>query len=184
MRCNPRGWRSRRSRRRPWGATVVLKGANTVVASADGATRVSAIAHAALATAGTGDVLAGALAGLLAQGLPPLDAATLAVYLQGNAGERAARSMGSAGATAGDVLRELALAGRSLAGEEPIEARGGGLGLGSGGMGAMGQMGMGAGAGDPAGLGLPGTEMPGGAIPGTDMPGGGPPMPGLPPLPQ
>ena len=107
-----------------WGATVVLKGANTVVASPEGATRVSAIAHAALATAGTGDVLAGALAGLLAQGLPPLDAATLAVYLQGNAGERAARSMGSAGATAGDVLRELALAGRSLAGEEPIEARG------------------------------------------------------------
>ena len=167
-----------------WGATVVLKGANTVVASAEGATRVSAIAHAALATAGTGDVLAGALAGLLAQGLPPLDAATLAVYLQGNAGERAARSMGSAGATAGDVLRELALAGRSLAGEEPIEARGGGLGLGSGGMGAMGQMGMGAGAGDPAaGFGA-GAEMPGAAIPGTDMPGGGPPMPGLPPLPQ
>ena len=167
-----------------WGATVVLKGANTVVASAEGATRVSAIAHAALATAGTGDVLAGALAGLLAQGLPPLDAATLAVYLQGNAGERAARSMGSAGATAGDVLRELALAGRSLAGEEPIEARGGGLGLGSGGMGAMGQMGMGAGAGDPAaGFGA-GAEMPGAAIPGTDMPGGGPPMPGLPPMPQ
>ena len=176
-----------------WGATVVLKGANTVVASPDGATRVSAIAHAALATAGTGDVLAGALAGLLAQGLPPLDAATLAVYLQGNAGERAARSMGSAGATAGDVLRELALAGRSLAGEEPIEARGGGLGLGSGGMGAMGQMGMGAGAGDPAGglagLGLPGSEMPGAGPPGAEMPGGefpggGPPMPGMPPLPQ
>ena len=167
-----------------WGATVVLKGANTVVASAEGATRVSAIAHSALATAGTGDVLAGALAGLLAQGLPPLDAATLAVYLQGNAGERAARSMGSAGATAGDVLRELALAGRSLAGEEPIEARGGGLGLGSGGMGAMGQMGMGAGAGDPAaGFGA-GAEMPGAAIPGTDMPGGGPPMPGMPPMPQ
>ena len=167
-----------------WGVTVVLKGANTVVASADGATRVSAIAHAALATAGTGDVLAGALAGLLAQGLPPLDAATLAVYLQGNAGERAARSMGSAGATAGDVLRELALAGRSLAGEEPIEARGGGLGLGSGGMGAgdpaaaFGAGGAGA-AGGLAGLGLPGADMPG-----TEMPGGGPAMPGLPPLPQ
>ena len=164
-----------------WGATVVLKGANTVVASADGATRVSAIAHAALATAGTGDVLAGALAGLLAQGLPPLDAATLAVYLQGNAGERAARSMGSAGATAGDVLRELALAGRSLAGEEPIEARGGGLAFGGGGMGAGDPAaGFGAGAaGGLAGLGLPGADMPGG-----EMPGGGPPMPGLPPMPQ
>ena len=172
-----------------WGATVVLKGANTVVASAEGATRVSAIAHAALATAGTGDVLAGALAGLLAQGLPPLDAATLAVYLQGNAGERAARSMGSAGATAGDVLRELALAGRSLAGEEPIEARAGGLPFGGGGMGAgdpaaaFGAGGAGA-AGGLAGLGLPGAEMPGGGLPGTEMPGGGPPMPGLPPLPQ
>ena len=167
-----------------WGATVVLKGANTVVASPEGATRVSAIAHAALATAGTGDVLAGALAGLLAQGLPPLDAATLAVYLQGNAGERAARSMGSAGATAGDVLRELALAGRSLAGEEPIEARSGGLPFGGGGMGAgdpaaaFGAGGAGA-AGGLAGLGLPDAPMPG-----TGMPGGGPPMPGLPPLPQ
>ena len=148
----------------------------------------SAIAHAALATAGTGDVLAGALAGLLAQGLPPLDAATLAVYLQGNAGERAARSMGSAGTTAGDVLRELALAGRSLAGEEPVEARAGSSPFGGGGMGGLGQMGMGAGAGDPAagmaGLGLPGAQMPGGEMPGSEIPGGGPPMPGLPPMPQ
>ncbi len=143
-----------------WGATVVLKGANTVVASPDGQTRVSAIAHSALATAGTGDVLAGALAGLLAQGLPPLDAATLAVYLHGAAGERAARSMGSAGATAGDVLRELPLAGRSLAGEEPIEAR-------AGGMGGLGALGMGAGAGDPAG----GFGM--GQAPGMGLPGAG-----------
>ena len=155
-----------------WGATVVLKGANTVVAAPDGATRVSAIAHSALATAGTGDVLAGALAGLLAQGMPPLDAATLAVYLHGNAGERAARSMGSAGATAGDVLRELPLAGRSLAGEEPIEAR-------AGGMGGLGGLGLGAGAGDPSG-GFGMGQAAGGA-PGMELPGaGGAGMPGPP----
>ena len=118
-----------------WGAVVVLKGANTIVAAPGGAARVSAVAHSALATAGTGDVLAGATAGLLAQALSPLDAATLAVYLHGNAGERAARALGSAGVTAGDLLRELALAGRSLAGEEPAEAGGarlGGFGAGFG----------------------------------------------------
>ena len=158
-----------------WQATVVLKGPNTVVAAPDGTTRVSAIAHAALATAGTGDVLAGALAGLLAQGLPPTDAATLAVYLHGNAGERAARSVGSAGTTASDVLHELALAGRSLAGEEPVEAKGGsGLGaFGAGGMGGggMGGGGMGDGEMGPAGMG------PGGMGP-------GPETLGMPPPPQ
>ena len=150
-----------------WAATVVLKGANTVVAAPDGATRVSAIAHAALATAGTGDVLAGAVAGLLAQGLSPRDAATLAVYLHGNAGERAARSMGSAGTTASDVLQELALAGRSLAGEEPIEARaGGGLGPfggagGGGESGGLGGLGAGMAGGIGGGMGEPGAPMPG-----------------------
>ena len=107
------------SRAAAWGGTVVLKGANTVIAGADGRARISPVALSALATAGTGDVLAGAIGGLVAQGMDPFDAASLGVYLHGNAGERAARALGSAGTTARDVLTHLALAGRSLAGEEP-----------------------------------------------------------------
>ena len=107
------------SRAASWGGTVVLKGANTVVAGADGRARLSPVAQSALATAGTGDVLAGAIGGLVAQGMDPFNAASLGVYLHANAGERAGRARGSAGTTAQDVLSHLALAGRSLAGEEP-----------------------------------------------------------------
>ena len=125
-----------------WQATVVLKGANTVVAAPDRRARVSEIAQPALATAGTGDVLTGAIGALLAQGLPPYEAATLGVYLHADAGNRAARTRGTIGVTAGDIAEHLALASRSLAGEEPIEtpALGGGLGLGGAmeqGMGGM-----------------------------------------------
>jgi hypothetical protein len=102
----------------------VLKGANTVIANADGRARLSAVAHSALATAGTGDVLAGAIGGLLAQGVAPFASACLSVFLHGNAGERAARSVGTAGTTASDVLAQLALAGRALGGEEPITPAG------------------------------------------------------------
>ena len=124
---------------RLWGGVVVLKGANTVVAEAEGRARLSAVATAALATAGTGDVLAGAIGGLLAQGVPPFDAAALAVYLHGNAGERAAKAVGNAGVTARDVLEQLPLAGRTLAGEEPLE--GGGLGFPGMAMGSLGGLG-------------------------------------------
>jgi hypothetical protein len=54
------------------------------------------------------------------------------VYLHGNAGERAARSVGTAGTTASSVLAELALAGRALAGEEPIQSTGSGFDLAGG----------------------------------------------------
>jgi len=163
-----------------WGVHVVLKGANTIVADPDGRASVSAIATAALATAGSGDVLAGVLGGLLAQGGDVFEASTLAVYLHGNAGERAAKAVGSAGTTARDVLQHVALAGRALSGEEPLggdSGGGGGLGMGlgsgmGGGMGGgMEQSGMdmsqlmggggdpsaGAGGGLGAGLGGPGA---------------------------
>lgn len=102
-----------------WQGTVVLKGANTIVADGQGRVRISAVALPGMATAGTGDVLSGAIGGLLGQGLSPYDAAALAVYLHADAGERAAKDRGSAGMTASDVLARLALAGRALAGEEP-----------------------------------------------------------------
>src|SRR6185436_199376 len=91
-----------------WGHIVVLKGAFTVVAAPDGQTTVQPFATAALARAGTGDVLAGAIAGLLAQGLPAYTAAVAATYLHGRAGELAAEELGgTASVLAGDVLEML-----------------------------------------------------------------------------
>ena len=131
-----------RDRASDWNCHIVLKGANTVVATPDNRARVSEVAQPALATAGTGDVLSGAIGALIAQGLTPFDAATLGVYLHGDAGNRAARVHGTIGVTAGDVADQLAMASRSLAGEEPVESPSfGGLGMGSGGdMGGLGQL--------------------------------------------
>lgn len=101
-----------------WNCVVVLKGAFTVVAAPDGRTAVEPFATSALASAGTGDVLAGAIAGLLAQGLAPFDAALCAGWLHGMAGVRAAGLLETAiSVTAGDVLEllpdALALAART-----------------------------------------------------------------------
>ena len=111
-----------RDRAADWNATVVLKGANTIAAAPDGRAKVSRSAEPALATAGTGDVLTGAIGALLAQGATPFDAASLAVYLHADAGRRSARSQGTHGATATDIRDDLPKALRSLSGEEPIEA--------------------------------------------------------------
>ena len=97
-----------------WNAVIVLKGAYTVVAAPDGRVAVLPIANPALATAGSGDVLAGAIVGALAQGLAPFEAAVAGGYLHGLAGELARQELGEAGVVAGDLLIRLPLAMRQL----------------------------------------------------------------------
>jgi NAD(P)H-hydrate epimerase len=96
------------------GAVIVLKGAYTIVAAPDGRAHINPTANPALATAGTGDVLSGTIAGLLAQGLAPYDAAVAGVYLHAQAGEIATAQLGDAGLLASDLLPLLPRAIKAL----------------------------------------------------------------------
>ena len=86
-----------------WHQVVVLKGANTVVAGPDGELLRSEVSSPALATAGTGDVLAGVIGAFLAGGLTPFEAAACGVAAHGAAGQLAERRIGRAGVMARDV---------------------------------------------------------------------------------
>ena len=86
---------------------VVLKGARTIIAHPHGPTAITPTGNPGMATAGTGDVLTGILAGLLAQGVSPWEAAQSGVYLHGLAGDLAARTYGHASLMAGDLLASL-----------------------------------------------------------------------------
>ncbi|MBC7264710.1 MAG: NAD(P)H-hydrate dehydratase [Chloroflexi bacterium] len=100
-----------------WGQVVLLKGACSVLASPEGHITILPFANPALATAGTGDILAGAIVGLLAQGLGLYEAALLGAYLHGLAGEMARQDLGDAGVVAGDLLPRLPLAIKRLRGD-------------------------------------------------------------------
>ncbi len=92
-----------------WGHVVVLKGAFTVVASPDGHMTVIPVASPALARAGTGDVLAGVITGLHAQGMDAYDAAVAGAWIHAQAGLYAADDLGTtASVLAGDVLASIA----------------------------------------------------------------------------
>jgi len=117
-----------RSAAETWGSVVVLKGARTIVAAPDGAAAIAPFENPALATGGTGDVLAGAIGSLLAQGLAPFDAARLGVYLHGLAGDAVRERLGDAGLLASDLPDGLAIARKRLA--AIAERKGGGKRLG------------------------------------------------------
>jgi NAD(P)H-hydrate epimerase len=101
----------------------VLKGAGTIIARPGGEAAQAPFENPALATAGTGDVLAGVIGGLLAQGLAVWDAARLGVYLHGTAGEAVRDRIGDAGLLASDLPDEVARARRRLTARDRGDAR-------------------------------------------------------------
>ncbi len=90
-----------------WRQVVILKGAYTVIADPEERVVINPFANPGLATAGSGDVLAGAIVGFLAQGLAPFDAALVGAYVHGLAGELVRKELGGTGMVAGDLLPVL-----------------------------------------------------------------------------
>ena len=90
-----------------WNVVVVLKGSRTVVAAPDGRACVNPTGNPGLARGGSGDVLAGMTAALLACRLPAFEAASCAVYLHGAAADRAAALCGEYGMLPHDILPQL-----------------------------------------------------------------------------
>lgn len=88
-------------------AVCVLKDSRTVTAAFDGSSCVNLAGNSGMATGGSGDVLSGVIAGLLAAGMPPFQAAALGVYIHSLAGDAAAESRGEHSLMAGDILNAL-----------------------------------------------------------------------------
>ena len=97
-----------------WDVCLVLKGANTVIGKPGGMVRVAPFANPGMASGGTGDVLSGVIAGLMAQGLAPTVAACCGVYLHGEAGREIVSRLGNTGTAASDLLPEIPAAVRRL----------------------------------------------------------------------
>ncbi|HRW11503.1 MAG TPA: NAD(P)H-hydrate dehydratase [Syntrophomonas sp.] len=90
-----------------WGVTIVLKGHHTIVAHPSGQVFINVNGNPGMATAGSGDVLSGIIAGLMAQGMKPTEAAVAGVYLHGWAGDEAARHQGQRSLTATDLIHRM-----------------------------------------------------------------------------
>jgi NAD(P)H-hydrate epimerase len=89
---------------RKWGVVLVLKGAPTVIAQPDGQFWINSHVNSGLATAGSGDVLTGLIAGFLAQKTTPIAAAVSGVYIHSYAGELLRETKGEHGLIAGDII--------------------------------------------------------------------------------
>lgn len=104
-----------------FGVTVVLKGAGTIIAAyLDGGNTTvykNPTGNPGMASAGSGDVLAGIIGSFLAQGLAPIDAATTGVFIHGLAGDFAAAEMGEAGMIASDICRHIPYAIKTITGK-------------------------------------------------------------------
>ncbi|MCL0049687.1 NAD(P)H-hydrate dehydratase [Peptococcaceae bacterium] len=90
-----------------WGVTLLLKGARTLIASPDGMLYINSTGNPGMATAGSGDVLAGIITGFVAQGLSMHHAAAAGAYLHGMAGDKGSAELGQNALMAGDVLNYL-----------------------------------------------------------------------------
>lgn len=90
-----------------WNKTVVLKGAQTVIANPAGEISTSPFSNPLLSTAGTGDIIAGVITGFLTQGLNLTDASVIGVYIHGMCGEKLKNEFGDAGAVATDLTEIL-----------------------------------------------------------------------------
>lgn len=102
-----------------WNQTVLLKGAHTVISAPGHESLTLPFASSALAVAGSGDVLSGVIGGLMAQGMPPFEAACLGAWLHGQCGLMAAQTLGSDYAVlASDILNALAQVIASLVTDE------------------------------------------------------------------
>lgn len=93
---------------------IILKGANTLIATPDGKLYFNSTGNVGMATAGSGDVLTGMLVSLLAQGYSPQDASTVGVFLHGRAGDLALGSQSEESLMAGDIIEQLGKAFQSL----------------------------------------------------------------------
>jgi hydroxyethylthiazole kinase-like uncharacterized protein yjeF len=93
-----------------WRVTIALKGARTIIAAPDGRIFINPTGNPGMATAGTGDVLAGMIGGFIAQGLEVTAAAVAGVYLHGLAGDLAALQFGPVGVIAGDLIADIPIA--------------------------------------------------------------------------
>ena len=86
---------------------ILLKGRYTALVRPDGKVYFNSSGTPAMATAGSGDVLTGVIAGLMAQGYKPEVAALIGAYVHGRAGELAAEEQGEYGVTAGDIAANI-----------------------------------------------------------------------------
>jgi len=100
---------------RETGVILVLKGVPTIIADPEGRILINTTGNPGMATAGSGDVLTGMIAGLLGQGMNPLDASSAAVYIHGLAGDIASRTKGMHSLIASDIIGTISDAFLSLA---------------------------------------------------------------------